>query len=192
MLSAPSLLANLRPTSKAFYSSSLLDPLKSKQTAYLIYSPSGLFSIKSALDPSFLDAPYMYSIHPYSFSNSSPISALFLLSWTFTFRAPGISNKKSARAQPLILVHVWQLMSCSPNSMEYFSSRSNFSDVKWICLIGKLVKTTMRCTWGSISGVSLHRQVPILVSLRRDSWILGLTMLVQQSILGVIFPPFQP
>jgi hypothetical protein len=135
-----SLTASSNPAIKASYSASLLDARNSNRRAYVTSFPSGSVRMRPAPEPSFLDAPSMYSVHIGVFLSAlgfEVVAPLCSLGESFL----GVSAMKSAITCPLITDRGLYVILCSPSSIAYLANRPDFSGLSNTCLIGWSVRT---------------------------------------------------
>ncbi|GJT88689.1 hypothetical protein Tco_1070406 [Tanacetum coccineum] len=130
-------LAMRNPARSASYSATLLVVLNSNLNAYVYSFPSGLTTIRPALEPSELEAPSVNNFHAFSGFGSFLLISSFFAS---LFSVSGVSARKSANICPLIEFLPLNLISCSPNSMAHLAMRSNFFGFARICFMGFSLK----------------------------------------------------
>ncbi|GJY79789.1 hypothetical protein Tco_0485590 [Tanacetum coccineum] len=131
-----------RPASNASYSASLFVVSNSNLKAYVYSFPSGLISIKPALEPSELEASSVYSFYMTADFASLFVALDFLVS-IFLSSAGGISARKLANIWPLTELRPLNSMSCSPSLMAHLAIHPDFSGLARICLMGLSVNIQM-------------------------------------------------
>uniref|UniRef100_A0A803QNL9 Uncharacterized protein n=1 Tax=Cannabis sativa TaxID=3483 RepID=A0A803QNL9_CANSA len=103
----------------------------------------GLMRIIPPPDPSLLDAPSTYKVHPSPFGKSGSIYSSAIMATS----SLGNLSMKSARACPLIADLGLYLMSNWLNSTDHFSNLSEASGFAKTCRKGYFVKISIMCAW---------------------------------------------
>ncbi|GJR49929.1 hypothetical protein Tco_1400450 [Tanacetum coccineum] len=141
---------------------------------YVYSFPSGLTNIRPALEPSELEAPFVYSFHVFS-----DINALFAVSGFLILVSLSSTEDVFARKSTNIF-HLTDLrplnsMLSSPSLMAHLALRPDFLGLARICLMGLSVNTQMRTT--------LMLYVEAAMSIINTSPLIGVVSVVFLSVL---------